>query len=148
MKTILLQGTVEVRVIHKDKGVIRYTQERNQLTQALRTKIFEGILNGSYTPKPITKIAIGKGTTSPTETDSSLEDEVITKNLDSVEVLNNRERRLIFEPLDYEEGNGNTLTELGLKDEDDVLLARKVESAPIAKTNLIKVEYSWVISFL
>jgi hypothetical protein len=145
MSNILIQGKLNLRVINKD-GTGQFFELANQITSGMREVIFNALSLGEIASNPITRIGIGSGSTPASNSDSALETPILEKNILDISRSDNQ-LTFLFEEVGYEEANGETIREYGLLTYDNTLVARKLD-VPVEKTNLKKLELSWVITFL
>lgn len=134
MNNLSIRG--EVEIIVKDKtGKIKFYKKKNVITNVGKSRV-AGLINGYYTT-PFKYIAIGTGTTSPSETDTALESEVARKegstSLTTVNVTNDTAVvEATFSSADGLSGT-QTISEYGLFDSASGgnMLARQVQSVTV-----------------
>lgn len=135
-------GMFHVDVIDSAGNVIEVYEEKNLVVTLGKTNVTK-LLGGDAAGKKISKIAIGTSNTAPAITDTTLTG-MFSKNITSVSYPDSNS--VLFSwTLETTEGNGITIREFGLLNDDGVLCARKVRT-DIVKTSAVKLVGSWKIS--
>ena len=145
--TLKAKGTVNISVINKDGKVIESMTHNKVVDLGIESLLKH--VNGAYTSL-IEHFKIGVGTTQPTAQDTSLENPVeftagvTTKNFDSVGYPTTKEMKYQL-TVDFIEGNGQTLSEIGLFFADGTMFSRFLHQG-VNKTSYIKIVYQYTIS--
>lgn len=117
-------------------------EEKNLVVTLGKTNITK-LLGGDAAGKKISKIAIGTNNTAPDVTDTTLTD-IVSKAIDSVSYPD--ANSVLFSwSLETTEGNGLTIREFGLLNDDGILCARKVRT-DIVKTSAVRLVGTWKVS--
>lgn len=145
MMNEMLYGTgmfhVEVIDVKSEKVVETY-EEKNLIVTLGKTNITK-LLGGDTAGKKISKIAIGTDGTAPAITDTGLTG-MFSKLISGVSYPD--ANSVLFSwSLETSEGNGMTIREFGLLNENNVLCARKVRT-DIVKTADVRLVGTWKIS--
>lgn len=149
MKTIeslKAKGTVNIQVINKDGKVIE-SMTTNKVVDLGIDALLKHI-NGAYNGL-IETFKIGTGNTAPqganTDLESPVEFEtgVSTKAYDTVGYPSDKEVQYQL-TIDFTEGNGNTLSEIGLFFGDGRMFSRFIHQG-INKTSYIKIVFQYTI---
>lgn len=144
--TLRAKGTVQIQVIQKDGKVIE-SMTRNKVVDLGIEALLKAI-NGGYSSL-INYFKIGSGNTDPAGADIGLETPVDfdtgvpTKAFDSVGYPSVKEMKYQL-TVDFNEGNGQTLSEVGLFFDDDRMFSRFVHQG-INKTSYIKIVFQYTI---
>lgn len=144
--TLKAKGTVNIQVIQRDGKVIE-SMTMNKVVDLGIEALLKHI-NGSYSSL-INYFKIGSGTTNPEGTNLDLETPVefdtgvSTKAFDSVGYPSEKEVQYQL-TIDFNEGNGNTLSEVGLFFADNRMFSRFVHQG-INKTSFIKIVFQYTI---
>lgn len=140
---LVLSGFVDLQIINATTGqLIEHYKGNNLVVNQGRTNLAK-LVGGDVAGLPITKIGFGEGTATPTPTDTSLTN-LFIKNIDAASYPTPNQVMLTFN-LGASEGNGLNITELGLFNSGNVLIARKTREA-IIKTNEIIVSGLWILN--
>lgn len=140
------KGEVKILVIDKEGKVIN-TQTMNKVVNPGIEAMLKHI-NGSYTSL-INYFKIGTGTSATQEGDTGLQTPVnfstgiSTKAFDSVGYPSTKEVKYQL-TVDFTEGNGNTLSEIGVFFADNRMFSRFIHQG-INKTSYIKIVYQYTI---
>lgn len=140
------RGEVKILVIDKDGKVIN-SQTMNKVVN-LGIEAMLKHINGSYTSL-INYFKIGSGTNTAIEADTGLQTPVNfstgvpTKAFDSVGYPSVKEVKYQL-TVDFTEGNGNTLSEIGMFFADNRMFSRFTHQG-INKTSYIKIVYQYTI---
>jgi len=141
------KGTVNISVINKYGKVID-SMTHNKVVD-LGIESFLKHVNGAYTSL-IEHFKIGIGSIPTEATDSALESPidfdvgVSTKVFDSVGYPTTKEMKYQL-TLDFAEGNGQTISEIGLFFADGTMFSRFLHQG-VNKTSYIKIVYQYTIS--
>ncbi|RLE39481.1 hypothetical protein DRJ17_00845 [Candidatus Woesearchaeota archaeon] len=144
--TLKAKGTVNIKVIQKDGKVIE-SMTINKVVDLGIEALLQHI-NGNYSSL-ISHFKIGTGTTAPAGTDTDVENGVefdtgiTTKAFDNVSFPSAKEVKYQL-TVDFTEGNGNTLSEVGLFFADNRMFSRFVHQG-INKTSFIKIVFQYTI---
>lgn len=139
-------GTVNIQVIDKQGKVIESMTKNKVVDTGIEAMLKH--INGQETAT-INYFKIGTGTTQPAEGDTAMETPVDfdtgvpTKAFDSVVFPSLREMKYQL-TVDFIEGNGSTLSEVGLFFDDNTLFSRFLHQG-INKTSFIKVVFQYTI---
>lgn len=145
--TLKAKGTVNISVINKDGKVIESMTHNKVVDLGIEALIKH--VNGAYTSL-IEYFKMGVGTNPPTGNDTSLANEVefttgvLTKVFDSVGYPTTKEMKYQL-TVDFAEGNGQTLSEIGLFFADGTMFSRFLHQG-VNKTSYIKIVYQYTIS--
>ena|SRR3989338_6275424 len=140
------KGEVKILVIDKEGKVIN-SQTMNKVVN-LGIEAMLKHINGSYTSL-INYFKIGTGTSATQEADTAIQTPVnfstgvSTKVFDSVGYPSTKEVKYQL-TVDFTEGNGNTLSEIGLFFADNRMFSR-FNHQGINKTSYIKIVYQYTI---
>lgn len=140
------KGEVKILVIDKEGKVIN-SQTMNKVVN-LGIEAMLKHINGSYTSL-INYFKIGTGTNTTAEGDTGLQTPVnfstgvSTKAFDSVGYPSTKEVKYQL-TVDFTEGNGNTLSEIGMFFADNRMFSR-FNHQGINKTSYIKIVYQYTI---
>lgn len=149
MKTIeslKAKGTVNIQVINKDGKVIE-SMTTNKVVDLGIDALLKHI-NGAYNGL-IENFKIGAGNTAPQGANTDLENPVefetgvSTKAYDTVGYPSEKEVQYQL-TIDFTEGNGNTLSEIGLFFGDGRMFSRFIHQG-INKTSYIKIVFQYTI---
>ncbi len=144
--TLKAIGTVNMQVIDKEGKVIESMTENKVVDTGIQAMLKH--INGQET-STISYFKIGTGTTQPTGADIGMEIPVDfavaipTKVFDSVVFPSLREMKYQL-TVDFTEGNGNTLSEIGLFFANNTLFSRFLHQG-INKTSFIKIVFQYTI---
>ena len=144
--TLRAIGTVQIQVIQKDGKVIE-SMTHNKVVD-LGVEALLKAINGGYSSL-INYFKIGSGNINPTGSDIGLgtpvdfDTGVPTKSFDSVGYPSVNEMKYQL-TVDFTEGNGQTLSEVGLFFDDDRMFSRFVHQG-INKTSYIKIVFQYTI---
>jgi hypothetical protein len=139
-----IKATGEVNItILKNGCIVDLIQEKNLVVTLGKTNIAQ-LIGGHASGKKISKIGIGTNGAAAVAGDTALAG-MFSKAVDSVSYPDGLSVRFDFD-IDNEEGNGMTIREFGLLNDDNVLCARKVRTGEIVKTNAIRIVGSWKIT--
>jgi hypothetical protein len=144
--TLKAKGTVNIQVIQKDGKVIESMTVNKVVDLGIEALLQH--INGTYASL-INYFKIGTGTTAPTGADADVETQVdfdtgiSTKAFDSVSFPSTKEVKYQL-TIDFTEGNGNTLSEIGLFFADNRMFSRFVHQG-INKTSFIKIVFQYTI---
>jgi len=145
--TLKAKGMVKINVINKDGKVIESMTHNKVVDLGIEALIKH--INGAYTSL-IEYFKMGVGITPPSAEDSSLENPVefstgvLTKVFDSVSYPTTKEMKYQL-TVDFTEGNGQTLSEIGLFFADGTMFSRFMHQG-VNKTSYIKIVYQYTIS--
>jgi hypothetical protein len=147
-----IKGVFVVRVLDALTGaLIRRMEIRNMIVAGGYDTLVQSLANGVTTSK-ITKLAVGKGTTAPTLTQTTLVSPLVEITSFTTDVITGNPYAVkITATLDAATGNGtvdqpNNVSEVGLVTAGGALFSRQVHPA-ITKTAAIAIQYEWIISF-
>lgn len=142
-----LMGILHVKVLRNGEVVDSYV-DRNLIVDS-GFDLVQQLLSSAATDKQITKLRIGEFVTGdPTEPAADWTDipnEILTKSIGSVTFPTLRSISFNTE-INGSEANGTDIAHFGLFSEDETLFAAKVR-APIAKTEDIVIQTTWIIHF-
>jgi hypothetical protein len=145
--TLKAKGIVNISVINKEGKVIE-SMTHNKVVD-LGIEAFLKHVNGAYTSL-IEHFRMGVGITPPSAEDTGLESPVefsagvTTKVFDSVGYPSTKEMKYQL-TVDFAEGNGETLSEIGLFFADGTMFSRFMHQG-VNKTSYIKIVYQYTIS--
>jgi len=145
--TLKAKGTVNISVINKDGKVIESMTHNKVVDLGIEALIKH--VNGAYTSL-IEHFKIGKGTIPTEGSNSTLESPIdfsvgiSTKVFDSVGYPTTKEMKYQL-TVDFAEGNGETLSEIGLFFADGTMFSRFLHQG-VNKTSYIKIVYQYTIS--
>ncbi len=140
------KGEVKILVIDKEGKIISSETQNKVVNLGIEAMLKH--INGIYTSL-INYFKIGTGSNSTTETDAALQTPVnfttlvATKAFDSVGYPSTKEIKYQL-TVDFTEGNGNTLSEIGLFFADNRMFSRFTHQG-INKTSYIKIVYQYTI---
>jgi hypothetical protein len=142
-ENIKATGSFCLQVVESHTGRLleQYT-DHNLVVTLGRTNLAK-LLGGNIAGLPVSKIAVGTGSTTPALTDTALTSP-FSKAIDSVDYPDVNSVRFNW-TLSTAEANGTTITEFGLLNAADSLFARKVRT-PIVKTSAISLVGNWKIT--
>lgn len=111
---------------------------------------FEALLEGLGIDAPnaeITEIAMGLGSTAPTENDTALQSQWFVKSIGGQSLASSKVLEIVFN-ISTAEGNGSIspMREFGLKRADGQLFNRIVLATGIVKTSAIAIGGTWRIT--
>lgn len=136
-------GMFHVEVIEVDtQKVIESFEEKNLVVTLGKTNLVK-LLGGDAAGKKISKIGVGTSSTPPTITDNALTGSFI-KAISGV-TYPDANSVMFSWSLETTEGNGMTIREFGLLNDDNTLCARKVRT-DIVKTSAVRLVGTWKIS--
>jgi hypothetical protein len=136
-------GMFHVEVIDVSTDQVLETYEEKNLVVTLGKTNITKLLGGDAAGKKISKIAIGTGSVQPAVTDTTLTD-IFSKLISGVSYPDSNS--VLFSwSLETTEGNGLTIREFGLLNDDGVLCARKVRT-DIVKTSAVRLVGTWKVS--
>lgn len=144
--TLKAKGTINIQVIQRDGKVIESMTMNKVVDLGIEALIKH--INGSYTSL-INYFKIGKGSTAPQGSDTGLQTPVdfdtgvSTKAFDTVGYPSLKEVQYQL-TVDFNEGNGNTLSEVGLFFSDNRMFSRFLHQG-INKTSFIKIVFQYTI---
>ena len=139
------KGEVKIFIIDKEGKIINSETQNKVVNLGIEAMLKH--INGIYTSL-INYFKIGTGSNSTTETDTGLQTAVnfttgSTKAFDSVGYPSTKEIKYQL-TVDFTEGNGNTLSEIGLFFADNRMFSRFTHQG-INKTSYIKIVYQYTI---
>jgi len=140
---ISIQGIVRFDVYDENGRHTRTIEKNNLVTSAGKNYFVKKIIEDpSIIGSAISDIAVGDGSTAPTVTDTSLENETARVNIDSISASTNIGE--FFTQLPIGVGTG-TIQEAGLYTSDDtpILISRIVLSSPFNKASDESITISW-----
>lgn len=143
-------GNLDIEVFTAEGRPIHHDRVNNKIPatgrNVLRDLLARGV-PGSGTGFAPTNMAVGTGTTAPTDGDIKLETEVYRAVLDGRKAFSSRVDYQLF--LTVSDANGNTLTEAALVDSPTTdggnMLARAKFNTAIIKTSSIQAVLTWSI---
>jgi len=141
-ETIKAKGAVDIQIFENGELIDRI-QDNNLVVTLGKTNIAL-LLGGNAAGKAITKIAVGSSSNTPAVGDNTITNAFI-KALSAVTYPDAQSVQFGFD-IDNADANGLTIREFGLLNADNVLCARKVRNAEIAKTNVIRLVGTWTIT--
>jgi len=133
-----------MKITHKD-GSSTSKILKNTCTNLLKVAMATALSQGTILP--ITKLGIGKGLSVTTVEMTAMEDFLGEVTIGTTELIGTG-MSFKFAELGYDALVGETLSELGLLNESDELMARVIDMNPIIKTNTIRIEYNWVVNII
>lgn len=139
----IASGNFQLQVWDMEGNVIETFEEQNLVVTLGRTNICK-LLGGDSAGKAITQIAVGTNGTTPDLANTSLTSQ-FNKDITSVAYPSANQVRFSWS-LEAGEGNGLSILEFGLLNEDSVLCARKVRSEPIVKSSAVRLVGSWTLT--
>ena len=149
-QTISLNGHLRIRAWEKQadgtEKLIKDTLIKNLIVNLGKDSVMKRIGNmtgGGY----IATIGVGDNTTAAAvgQTDLQASSNKVFKTIASGDYVYTRPTLFISVDFGYSEGNF-TWNEIGLRDNNDVLLARQVDSSPLGKTSSKRAIVEWQLS--
>ena len=149
-QTISLNGHLRIRAWEKQadgtEKLIKDTLIKNLIVNLGKDSIMKRIGNmtgGGYA----TKIGVGDSTTAAAsgQTDLQSSSNKLYKTIANADYVYTRPTLFISVDFGYSEGNF-TWNEIGLRDNNDVLLARQVDASPLGKTSSKRAIVEWQLS--
>jgi hypothetical protein len=141
--SIIASGDFVLQVLDLHGNEIERFQENNLVVTLGRTNICK-LLGGDTAGRAITQIAVGSNGATPDLANTVLTDH-FNKDITSVAYPSVNQVRFSWS-LEAAEGNGISILEFGLLNEDDILCARKVRSEPIVKSSAVRLVGSWTLT--
>ena len=136
-------GMFHVEVLDASTGKVLENYEDKNLVVTLGKTNIAKLLGGNAAGKKISKIAIGTGSATPAVTDTTLTG-MFSKAISGVTYPDSNSVMFSWS-LETDEGNGITIKEFGLLNDDNVLCARKIR-ADIVKTSAVRLVGTWKVS--
>ena len=149
-QTISLNGHLRIRAWEKQadgtEKLIKDTLIKNLIVNLGKDSVMKRIGNmtgGGY----ISHIGVGDDTTAAAvgQTDLQASSNKLYKAIASADYVYTRPTLFISVDFGYSEGNF-TWNEIGLRDNNDVLLARQVDASPLGKTSSKRAIVEWQLS--
>jgi hypothetical protein len=144
----MFKGQIEILDAKTQEPILRRENLVVAQSKTIAVRAITGIDPAAFAVK---QIALGSGTTPPTDTDTALENELLRVEITTVSFPD--ESTVIFEAyMDYDVGNGNTFTEVGLVTPpsqlypNGLLFARALIDPPFTKTETFAYTIRWKIS--
>lgn len=142
-ESIIVKGSFSMQCIDAATGkVIDELTEHNLVVTLGKTNLCK-LMGGDAAGEVITQIAVGENTAAPDPADVGPLTNQFKKALDSATYPDANSVLFAWE-LTTAEGNGLSITEFGLMNVSDILIARKTRAA-IVKTNAFSIVGSWKI---
>ena len=141
--SIKATGVFSLQVVEESSGQVLETFTENNLVVTLGQGNIAKLLGGNAAGKKISKIAIGTNGTLPALGDTAITG-AFSKAIASVSYPESNSVRFEWS-IDAAEGNGMTIVEFGLLNDDNILCARKVRSE-IIKTAAVRLVGTWKIT--
>jgi hypothetical protein len=140
--TIQLRGAVCIDVY--ENGVLIERIEDNNLVVDLGRENVAKLVGGIAGGAAVTQIAVGDNGVPAVVADNAITNQFAKP---VVSVTQPAPNKVMFNyDIDNTEANGLTIREFGLLNANGVLVARKVPSAEIVKTNAIRLVGSWTLT--
>jgi hypothetical protein len=143
LEKLQVKGVFSLLVLKASTGEVLERFAENNLVVTIGQTNITKLLGGDAAGKKISRIAIGTNGVPPTLADSAITG-MFSKAITGVDYPEANSVRFNW-AIDAAEGNGITIREFGLLNDDDVLCARKVR-ADIIKTSDVRLVGSWKIT--
>lgn len=139
-----MAGVFTLQIIEVATGrILEAYEDKNLIVASGQTNVAK-LLGGDAAGTKVSKIAMGTGTATPALSDTGLTN-TFSKAIDGVTYPTSNS--VLFNwSIDATDSNGVTLTEFGLLNDNNVLIARKVRE-PIVKTSAVRLVGTWTLSF-
>lgn len=139
---IIAKGEVNIKVYKN--GILQERIHENNLVVTLGKTNIAKLMGGDAAGKAITQIAVGTSNAATNVTDNVITG-AFTKALSAVAYPDPQSVTFSFD-IGTAEANGITISEFGLLNADNVLMARKVRDAQILKDVTIRLVGTWTIT--
>lgn len=137
-----ITGRVKIEALYGDRAEVLYEGD-NAVVNTGR-QILVTLLASGDGDAVIDRVGWGVGTAPVVPTDEGLTSPVFSNIQSYTNPAFNQVR--FVSVLDNTQGNGTTISELGLFAVDDTLFARFLPASPVAKTNAISLRATWTIT--
>ena len=140
---------VNVRIVVRDLlgRVQRELETHNIVTDSGLDFIRDAMTPGTAASGGLNRCAFGSGSVAPAASDTELDNEIDSLRVFVTAAETTAGRLVISTYLSESDGNGNTISEIGLISATGVLYARALVAPPIEKTNGEAVSVIWTLDW-